>query len=76
MGLYLNNITYSIKNQQNFNQTFLMGLLKTTSFINYIVDATTTEDDNQNVILRELNHTTTLSLSIKTLLTSSLYDNT
>ena len=74
VGLYLNNITYSIKNQQNFNQTFLLGLLKTTSFKNYIVDATTKEDTNQEVILQGLNNTTTLSLNIKTLLSSSLYD--
>ena len=53
-----------------------MGLLKTTSFQNYIVDATTREDNNQEVILQGLNNTTTLSLSIKELLTSNLYDNT
>ena len=75
VGLYLNNITYSIKNQENYNQTYLLGLLKTTSFKNYIVDATTTEDDNQRVILQGLNNTTTLSLRIKELLTSNLYDN-
>ena len=74
VGLYLNNITYNIKNQQNFNQTFLLGLLKTTSFKNYIVDATTTEDNNQRVILQGINNTTSLSLNIKTLLSSSLYD--
>ena len=61
-------------NQENFNQTFLLGILKTTSFNNYNVDATT-EDDNQRVILQGLNNTTTLSLSIKELLSSSLYDN-
>jgi hypothetical protein len=76
IGLYINNITYNIKNQENFNQTFLLGLLKTTSFQNYNVDVTTKEDDNQKVILQGLNNMTTLSLSIKTLLSSSLYDNT
>jgi hypothetical protein len=74
IGLYLNNITYSIKNQENYNQTFLLGLLKTTSFKNYIVDATTTEDNNQRVILQGINNMTSLSLSIKTLLSSNLYD--
>jgi hypothetical protein len=74
IGLYLNNITYSIKNQENYNQTFLLGLLKTTSFKNYIVDATTTEDNNQRVILQGVNNTASLSLSIKTLLSSNLYD--
>jgi hypothetical protein len=76
VGLHINNITYSIKNQQNLNQTFLLGLLKTTSFQNYIVDGTTKEDDNTVLVLQGINNTTTLSLSIKTLLTSSLYDNT
>ena len=76
IGLHINNITYSIKNQQNLNQTFLLGLLKTTSFQNYIVDGTTKEDDNPVVSLQGLNNRTTLSLSMKTLLTSSLYNNT
>ena len=67
VGVYLNNISYNTQTQQNQTNNNLIGLLNIKCF-NKTGEVTTKEQDNQPFIIKGLNHTSTLSISIKNLI--------
>ena len=62
IGVYLNNISNSMKTQNN-----LLGLLDT-KLLNLTADVLTNENDNPSVYLKNLNNTSVLTVNIQTLI--------
>ena len=67
IGVYLNNVSYNIQTQENKRNSNLLGLLNT-KYFNKTGEVITKETDNPPFIIKGLNNSSTLSITVKFLI--------